>query len=144
MQTFSAVRSYVNQGSILPRKCVHSTLAVHAQTLGSLFRSRQSEMHARAARGTVLDFFDGAANEYVCIFTKDSREALDIVAESYPFSERSSLVLPTDSSTSLMSIRRYVHAAEAEIVYLDTLDQGGFDEYDLRVLCYLELWCPPS
>lgn len=101
-------------------------------------------MHSRAARRAVLDYFDGAANEYVCIFTKDAREALALAAESYPFSERSSLVLPTDSSTSLMSIRSYAHSAEAEIAYLDALEQGGFDEYDLRVLRYLGLSCSPS
>jgi selenocysteine lyase/cysteine desulfurase len=94
-------------------------------------------MYASAARQAVLDFFDGPPNEYVCIFTKDTSEALDLVAESYPFSERSSLVIPTDSSTSLMSIRRYAHPAGAEIVYLGALEQGGFDEYDLRVLRHL-------
>lgn len=94
-------------------------------------------MYANAARQATLDFFDGPPNEYVCIFTKDAKEALDLVAESYPFSERSSLVIPTDSSASLMSIRRYVHSAEAEIVYLDALEQGGFDESNLRVLGHL-------
>ena len=94
-------------------------------------------MYASAARQAVLDLFDSPPNEYVCIFTKDTSEALDLVAESYPFSERSSLVIPTDSSTSLMSIRRYAHSAKAEIVYLGTLEQGGFDEYDLRVLRHL-------
>jgi molybdenum cofactor sulfurtransferase len=94
-------------------------------------------MYANAARQAILDFFDGPPNEYVCIFTKDAKEALDLVAESYPFSGQSSLVLPTDSSSSLMNIRRYAHSAEAEIVYLDALEQGGFDEYDLRVLRHL-------
>ena len=101
-------------------------------------------MYANAARQATLDFFDGPSNEYVCIFTKDAKEALDLVAESYPFSERSSLVIPTDSSTSLMSIRRYAHSAEAEIVYLGALEQGGFDEYDLRVLGCLALYYPTS
>jgi molybdenum cofactor sulfurtransferase len=94
-------------------------------------------MHAHAARQTVLYFFDCSPNEYVCIFTKDAKEALNLVAESYPFSTRSSLVLPMDSSTSLMGVRGWAHSSEAEIVYLDALDQGGFNEYDLRVLSHV-------
>jgi hypothetical protein len=81
----------------------------------------------------VLDFFDAPSHEYVCIFTGNATGALKLVGEAYPFSNRSSYVLPADCHNSVNGIRRFAHSAGAEVQYLDALHHGGFDEAKMRV-----------
>lgn len=81
----------------------------------------------------MLDFFDAPSDEYVCIFTSNATGALKLVGEAYPFSNRSSYVLPADCHNSVNGIRRFAHSAGAEVQYLDALSHGGFDEAKMGV-----------
>jgi hypothetical protein len=81
----------------------------------------------------VLAFFDAPSHEYVCVFTSNATGALKLVGEAYPFTDRSSYVLPADCHNSVNGIRRFAQAAGAEVRYLDALHHGGFDEAKMRV-----------
>jgi molybdenum cofactor sulfurtransferase len=92
-----------------------------------------SDSHIKAARAAVLDLFDAPSHEYVCVFTTNATGALKLVGEAYPFSNRSSYVLPADCHNSVNGIRRFAHSAGAEVQYLEALHHGGFDEAKMRV-----------
>src|SRR5690606_17640113 len=59
------------------------------------------------ARQRVLNFFN--AEEYYCIFTGNTSEALRIVGESYPFSEDSLFLYTIDNHNSVNGIREHCH-----------------------------------
>jgi hypothetical protein len=96
-------------------------------------RSTLSESHIKAARAAVLDFFDAPSHEYVCVFTNNATGALKLVGEAYPFSDRSSYILPADCHNSVNGIRRFARAVGAEVRYLEALRHGGFDEAKMKV-----------
>jgi molybdenum cofactor sulfurtransferase len=67
--------------------------------------SKLSEKMISEARLAVLNFFN--ANDYYCVFTANASAALHIVAECYPFSYNSHLLLTADNHNSVNGIRRY-------------------------------------
>ena len=101
-----------------------------------------SDSHIKAARAAVLDLFDAPSHEYVCVFTGNATGALKLVGEAYPFSNRSSYVLPADCHNSVNGIRRFAHSAGAEVQYLDALHHGGFDEANMRVRDHYQSFFP--
>jgi len=70
-----------------------------------------------AARQRVLDFFNAAPEEYVCIFTQNASGALKLVGESYPFSPASRYLLTFDNHNSVNGIREFARAHGAAITY---------------------------
>ena len=108
-----------------------SQLRAHLQLLESgLFGNPHSEStSSRAstgiieqARSAVLSFLDVDAASHVVCFTANSSAAIKLVAESYPFSARTGLLLSADNHNSINGIREYARAAQApvRILPLDT------------------------
>ncbi|HET7322668.1 MAG TPA: aminotransferase class V-fold PLP-dependent enzyme [Longimicrobiaceae bacterium] len=70
------------------------------------------------ARARVLRFFGTEAEEYEVIFTPNATGALKLVAESFPFTDRSRFVLTADNHNSVNGIREYAAAHGAEVRYV--------------------------
>lgn len=80
--------------------------------------SSQAMTHlVESARAYVLEFFDAAPDEYVCIFTLNASGALKLVGESYPFTSGSQYLLTFDNHNSVNGIREYARARGATIHY---------------------------
>ncbi len=79
--------------------------------------SRESTRAVDAARRTVLDFFD-AGDDYDVIFTANASAAIKLVAEAFPFTRTSRLVLAVDNHNSVNGMREYARRAGAGVVYL--------------------------
>lgn len=67
--------------------------------------SRLSERMVEEAREKVLHFFH--AKDYHCVFTANASAAVHIVAECYPFTSDSHLLLTADNHNSVNGLRRY-------------------------------------
>ena len=70
------------------------------------------------ARQLVLRFVDADPAVYTVVFTANASAAAKIVAESYPFSTASALVLSSDNHNSINGIREYARRAGAAIAYV--------------------------
>lgn len=70
-----------------------------------------------SARKHVLEFFNAAPDEYVCIFTQNASGALKLVGESYPFASGGQFLLTFDNHNSVNGIREYARAKGAAITY---------------------------
>jgi selenocysteine lyase/cysteine desulfurase len=68
-------------------------------------------------RRAVLEFFD-AGDDYTAIFTLNASGALKHVAECYPFSAGSRLVLTADNHNSVNGIREFARARGAAVTYV--------------------------
>ncbi|MBL7135448.1 MAG: aminotransferase class V-fold PLP-dependent enzyme [Candidatus Marinimicrobia bacterium] len=79
------------------------------------------------ARASVFEFFNASPEEYVAIFTANATGAIKLVAESYPFSSNSKLLLTFDNHNSVNGIREFAHAKNATVNYVPILPP------DLRV-----------
>ncbi|KAJ3711590.1 pyridoxal phosphate-dependent transferase [Lentinula raphanica] len=125
-------------GSLYPE----SLIRVHTEFLASNVlgnthsisaSSQLSLKHAEEARRAVLEFFgapvnsnsDDDSNEYTVIFTPNASGALKLVGEAYPFSERSSFVLSTDSHNSVNGIREFARRGGASVGYIPAGSQKG-------------------
>lgn len=70
------------------------------------------------ARARVLRHFDADPDEYAVCFTANASSAIHLVAESYPFSPASQLVLSADNHNSMNGVREYVRRAGGRTQYL--------------------------
>lgn len=67
-------------------------------------------------RQAVLDFFN--ASDYYCIFTQNASGALKIVGESYPFNDKSQLVMLADNHNSVNGIREFCLQKKGKTIYV--------------------------
>ncbi len=91
--------------------------------------SRTSTDLADRARAAILAFFDASPDEYDVVFTANASAALKLVAESFPFTDRSRLLLTADNHNSANGIREFARAGGAAVTYLPlTLPELRHDE----------------
>lgn len=64
-----------------------------------------------AARATVQKYFNAPEDEYAAIFTANASGALKLVGESYPFDEKSVLLLSRDNHNSVHGIDKIMNVA---------------------------------
>ncbi|HKC55461.1 MAG TPA: aminotransferase class V-fold PLP-dependent enzyme [Vicinamibacterales bacterium] len=85
------------------------------------------------ARRAVLEWFNAPPDEYVAIFTANATGALKHVAESYPFSQGTQLLLTADNHNSVNGIREFARAKGAPVDYAPLtvpdlrIDRGQLD-----------------
>jgi selenocysteine lyase/cysteine desulfurase len=72
----------------------------------------------REARQATLDFLDADASDYDVIFAANASCAIRILAESFPFSSRSRLVLTTDNHNSVNGLRKPAAQRGAKVNYV--------------------------
>jgi len=84
--------------------------------------SEASTVHMEEARRRVLQFFRADPSEYAVIFTGNATSAAKLVAEAYPFTAASTLLLTADNHNSMNGIREYARSHGATTLYLP-LDQ---------------------
>ncbi|MEM9530308.1 MAG: aminotransferase class V-fold PLP-dependent enzyme [Pseudomonadota bacterium] len=87
------------------------------------------------ARQRILRFFNADSSEYCAVLTANASAAIKLVAESFPFDERSRVALTVDNHNSVNGIREYAYRAGAKVHYLpvdnslglkpDTLQPAG-------------------
>jgi selenocysteine lyase/cysteine desulfurase len=116
-------------------------VAAHRAMLGrSVFGNPHSE-HASsqastreidAARRLVLQAFD-AADDYVVCFTANATAAIKLVAEAYPFSGETPLVLTADNHNSVNGVREFARRAGADVHYLALRDDLRLDHPEARL-----------
>lgn len=80
--------------------------------------STRSTEYIESTRNEILRFFHASNREYEVIFTLNATQALKLVGESYPFSNRSRFVLTTDNHNSVNGIREYALGKRAKVVYV--------------------------
>ena len=80
--------------------------------------SRASTMMIEKARGLVLRFLDANPDHYTVCFTANTSAAIKLVAESYPFSENSAVVLSADNHNSVNGVRQYARRAGAALSHI--------------------------
>ncbi len=80
--------------------------------------SRASTELADRARAAILSFVGASPDEYTVVFTANASAALKLVGESFPFSDRSRLLLTADNHNSVNGIREFARAGQAEVTYL--------------------------
>ncbi len=85
----------------------------HSNNPTSLLATRT----ANETRERVLRFFRASPEEYAVAFTANATGALKLVAEAYPFTSRSTLLLTFDNHNSVVGIREYARARGARTVY---------------------------
>ena len=78
--------------------------------------SRASTTVIEDARTVVLRFLDADPARYTVIFTANTSAAVKLVAESFPFSPESALVLSTDNHNSVNGVREYARRAGARVL----------------------------
>ncbi len=76
---------------------------------------------AEQARCAVLRFFQASRDEYEVVFTNNATGALKLIAESYPFSCASQLLLTVDNHNSVNGIREFARRAGADVAYAPIL-----------------------
>ncbi|KAF8806613.1 PLP-dependent transferase [Phlegmacium glaucopus] len=81
---------------------------------------------ANEARAAVLSYFN-ASSDYTVVFTANASAALKLVAEAYPFTGGSSLVIGADSHNSVHGIREFATYRGARTCYVPSTSRGGFD-----------------
>ncbi|MBI5666396.1 MAG: aminotransferase class V-fold PLP-dependent enzyme [Chloroflexi bacterium] len=87
------------------------------------------------ARQYVLEYFNAAPDEYVCIFTPNASGALKLVGESYPFAPGDRFILTFDNHNSVNGIREFARAKGAEVIYVPVVPPDlRIDERTLRAL----------
>ncbi|HKY96890.1 MAG TPA: aminotransferase class V-fold PLP-dependent enzyme [Gemmatimonadaceae bacterium] len=71
------------------------------------------------AKSRLLDFVDAPHDEYVVVFTANTSAAIKLVAESFPFTRDSALVLSADNHNSVNGIREFARAAHSATSYVE-------------------------
>lgn len=85
--------------------------------------SRASTEVIESARQVVLRFLDVDETTHDVCFTANTSAAIKLVAESYPFGPKSSLLLSADNHNSVNGIREYARTAGARVRYLPLDDE---------------------
>jgi len=97
----------------------HAAMLRHA-VLGNPHSESQASLASSAllaeARERVRRCFHG--DDYEVCFTANATGAIRLVAESFPFTSRQSLVLTADNHNSVNGIREYARRAGARVQYL--------------------------
>jgi selenocysteine lyase/cysteine desulfurase len=102
-------------------------VTAHARRLrSSLLGNPHSEngpsLHSTAiideTRKKLLRFLDASPEEYVVIFVANTSAAIKLVAESFPFSPDTSLVLSADNHNSMNGVREFARAKCASVHYI--------------------------
>ncbi|HPM24544.1 MAG TPA: aminotransferase class V-fold PLP-dependent enzyme, partial [Phycisphaerae bacterium] len=70
------------------------------------------------AREYVLEYFNAPPGEYTAIFTANASNALKLVGEAYPFTERSRYLLTFDNHNSVNGIREFARHKGATFTYV--------------------------
>lgn len=95
---------------------------IRARVLGnphSLHRaSRRSTDAIEEARAAVLRFLDADPAEYATIFAANASAAVKLVAESFPFTRESTLVLSRDNHNSVNGIREFAARGAAHVRHI--------------------------
>ena len=89
--------------------------------------SQASSADVEEARRAILSFLRADPAEYSVVLTSNATAACRLVAESFPFTEASRLVLTADNHNSVNGIREYARARGAEVVTVPL-------DYELRLL----------
>ncbi len=66
---------------------------------GTGFKSQLSTHAFEEARKIVIDFVGGNTTEHVCIFGKNTTEAINTLSHRFPFTEKKNVVLVSYSGT---------------------------------------------
>lgn len=74
-----------------------------------------------SARRYILEYFNAAPEEYVCIFTSNASGALKLVGEAYPFAPGGRYLLTFDNHNSVNGIREFARAKGATVIYTPVL-----------------------
>lgn len=93
----------------------HSVLGNPHSTNPSSMAMTQMDENARQY---VLKYFNADPAEYTVIFTPNASGALKLVAESYPFTADSRLLVTFDNHNSVNGIREFAHAKGAQVTYV--------------------------
>ena len=93
--------------------------------------SALSEWHIAETRKKVLQYFN-AGEEYLCVFTANASASIKIVAESFPFSTDSQLLLTADNHNSINGIREYARKKGCKTTYSGLLDNLQLNESELE------------
>lgn len=72
----------------------------------------------KKSRQAVLNYFNASTDEYTVIFTPNATGSIKIVAESYPFSSGSQLLLTFDNHNSVNGVREFAHSKNASVRYV--------------------------
>ncbi|RAL07900.1 PLP-dependent transferase [Aspergillus homomorphus CBS 101889] len=80
--------------------------------------SQASTKLVEQARADVLRYLNAAPDTYTVIFTPNATGAARLIAESYPFTRTSTLLLTADNHNSVNGIREYARRRHARTVYL--------------------------
>ncbi len=90
---------------------------------------------ANEVRERVLGYFRASPDEYVVVFTANATGALKLIAEAYPFTPESTLLLVYDNHNSVVGMREFARAHGAAIRYAPlVLPDLRLDEARLREL----------
>jgi selenocysteine lyase/cysteine desulfurase len=98
--------------------------------------SRASGVLIDDARADILQFFDADPDEYVVCFTANASAAVKLVAESYPFSPASLLVLTEDNHNSVNGMREYAKRSGAHVEYLPLDASLRLDDPEPRLVSF--------
>ena len=86
----------------------------HSENGPSLF----STAMINRAKKRVLEFLDAPQDEYLVAFTANTSAAIKLVAESFPFTDNSALVLSADNHNSVNGIREFALKRSSHVTYL--------------------------
>ncbi len=93
----------------------HSVLGNPHSTNPSSMAMTHMDEHARQY---VLKYFNADPAEYTVIFTPNASGALKLLAESYPFGEKSRFLITFDNHNSVNGIREFAHGKGAKVTYV--------------------------
>ncbi|UQC75301.1 aminotransferase class-V [Colletotrichum lupini] len=85
----------------------------------SINPTSQSATHlVEQARARVLSYLNASPEEYTAIFTPNATGAARLVAESYPFTRRTRLVLTSDNHNSVNGLREFARRKHTRTTYV--------------------------
>jgi selenocysteine lyase/cysteine desulfurase len=90
--------------------------------------SRASGADVEEARRAILSFLHADPAEYAVVLTANATAACRLVAESFPFSDSSRLVLTADNHNSVNGVREYARARGAALVTIPLDGELRLDE----------------
>ena len=96
--------------------------------------SRASECALDGARAATLRFLEADPSDYEVIFTANASAALKLVGEAYPFSRARGLTLSADNHNSVVGLREYARAANADVTVLPVTDALTLRDPHARLL----------
>jgi selenocysteine lyase/cysteine desulfurase len=97
---------------------------------GTGFKSQLSTHYYEASRQIVLDFVGAAAQEYTCVFGKNSTEALNKLARRFPFTEERSIVITSGMEHHSNDLPWRANARTLHVGLLENgeLNEAAFDD----------------